>query len=128
MEREYKITESSSPGKEKAIHHIKIADGDKRGGWYRQVLAMEGLHNRGLNRWYHHWYIKHHKEYPDSSVRFRRYDGVEERMLQHLGVEREKPLEVHHDSIWDFMDYIGYDHKDKKVSNTDKHLIVGIGL
>ena len=79
---------------------------------------------------------KKHEEY-DSQIKFESWTNADERIHSR---ERERYLEdskekadelcpqlikVHHSSLWAFFDYIGYDHKDKRVGNIDSliHII-----
>tara|TARA_Y100000588_G_scaffold71880_4_gene74023 strand:- start:19081 stop:19506 length:426 start_codon:yes stop_codon:yes gene_type:complete len=118
------------------VHVITVKNGNKRGGSYRQIRAKEGMIERSHDRWFDHWYQKklttHH-----SLTRFDRWTNADdsiyikarERMAKREGVEvalENYPTYevVEHDSVWDFFDHIGYDHKNKKVSNIDSLLII----
>lgn len=121
------------------VHKINSRDGDPRGGWYRQIGAKEGLVERTLKRWYYHWHHKKSSEY-NSSVKYSRF--FQSDMKSHAGTRARymKLLDTHdvtkeeidklcpelqfmeHDSVWAFFDHIGYNHKDKRVSYTDKFI------
>lgn len=118
------------------IHSINARNGDPRGGWYRQIGAKEGMIERSLERWHDHW---HQKKYETHKTRiiFDRWSGAESRIYEStrqryietkgLDVANEFYPEyetIEHDSVWDFFDYIGYNYKDKKVSNTDTLIFI----
>lgn len=119
-----KIVERTLGSKDRTVHHIKISDGEPRGGWYRQVTALSGMLHRSLNRWCEHWYHspKRYEVYR-SLTRFDRYSVMDAHRESEEASYREIK-DIHHESLWAFFDFIGYDHKDKRVSNTDKHLIL----
>lgn len=118
------------------VHVINFQDGNKRGGWYRQTRAKEAMIERSLDRWYEYWNKKKSKTH-NSTIRFERWTNADdsiyikarERMAKREGVEvalENYPIYevIEHDSVWDFFDYIGYGHKNKKVSNIDSLLII----
>lgn len=124
MRDTYKITERNKQHEPLKIHVINVDD-NPRGGWYRQIGAAEGMINRSLNRWCNHWLYcprPNGKPVRNGVLRFGRTDMLDGRWC---GEEITIP-EVHHDSVWDFFDSIGYNHKDKRVSNTDAKLIIDV--
>jgi hypothetical protein len=116
--------------------HIITVKKHTKGGWYKQITAKEGMINRSLDRWYNYWNEKKHNEY-DAQIKFESWTNADERMHKsqrepYLEDSRELAdelyptlIKVYHSSLWEFFDYIGYDHKDKKVGNTDSliHII-----
>ncbi|ADQ53198.1 hypothetical protein 65p190 [Aeromonas phage 65] len=103
------------------LYHIRIADGHPKGGWYVQLTSIESLVGRMLNRWYDHHYLKGKTQ---TGV-FGRYDRSEyhdnERLNISIGEENYyRNQEISFDSVWDFYDYIGYNHKDKTMKTLDK--------
>lgn len=115
---------------QKTIHIINVPEKHRRGGWYRQMLSFSGFKDRAINRWYHFWREKHYEDQPHARVRFHDYDEVSERIWKEAreayGIERPEPIEINHESMWDFYDYIGYNHKNKSVKQIDEVLIVGL--
>ncbi len=117
------------------VHSIN-ADDNKEGGWSRQVQIYSGLLGRSLTRWATFWNekkIKTHK----SKLRFDRWHKDDEelhfkqqrRMIADYGESLAKITypdfeTIEHDSIYDFLEYIGYDYKNKKVSNTDTLIMI----
>ena len=117
------------------MHRINIDyhKKDKRGGWYRQVGAMEGFHSRLTKRFSNHWYTK--KRYHNGPYSlYSRADSMDieglkifcNTMNKH-GKKRTRDYYstirwVNWATIWDFFDYIGYDHKNKSVKEIDKFI------
>jgi hypothetical protein len=111
------------------IHVIKLSDSIK-GGWYQQVSAKVGMLDRMSKRLYLYWHTKKIKEYY-SFPKFSTWSENDEKLyliqkdnLANLFPDAtNKIIADHfvkqHESIWDFFDYINYDHSNKKVSNTD---------
>lgn len=118
------------------IHEIHVNDHSK-GGWYRQILAKEGMIDRSLNRWFSYWL----NSPVDSDVRFTRWSLREERIylkerdcfisncqknnsmkkINEFYPEIERKT---HSSVWDFFESFGYDHTNKKRKNIDEFLII----
>mgnify|MGYP000395044004 CR=1 FL=1 len=118
------------------IHIINMKEDSHIGGVYRQISASEGMIERSSKRWYYHWSKKKYNTHC-SQIRFDRwredderyYNETKKRMLGILDKEAFENLypeiiEKHHNSVWDFFDYIGYDYKNKKVANTDKLIFI----
>lgn len=118
------------------IHEIHVKDHPK-GGWYRQILAKEGMIDRSLDRWFSHW-----QNLPiESNVRFTRWSTKEERIylkerdsfvenckknnridnINEFYPEIERRT---HSSVWDFFESFGYDYQNKKRKNIDEFLIL----
>lgn len=116
--------------------HIITVKKHAQGGWYKQIAAKEGMINRSLERWYNYWNEKKNEKY-DSQIKFESWTNADERMHErqrqrYIDDSKElaeelcpKLIKVHHSSLWAFFDYIGYDHKDKRVVNIDSliHII-----
>ena len=129
MKSTYMIKEFSSNDLQFVIHIINFSDEHKK-GWYTQVSAAEGMIERASKRWFYHWNKKSDKF--KTSVKFDRWQSSDEKKylkMQSDSIKNYGKIEglsiypkftkINHESIWDFFDYINYDHKNKKVSNTD---------
>lgn len=135
MKRTYMIKEfiKNEDSNEYVVHIINTEDNNPNGGWYRQITALEGMVERSSKRWFDFWNGR--KNYK-SFVRFDRWNKTEEKIYLE---QREKYIKlfnkeetdklfpelnkINHNSVWDFFEYIDYDHKNKKVSNIDKLII-----
>lgn len=112
------------------IHVINISNDNHKGGWYSQIGAAEGMIERSGKRWFKYWNKKNDKF--KSQVKFDRWRENDEKTylkMQSNFFEKYNKKEgikvfpefdkIEHDSVWDFFEYIDYDYKNKKVSNTD---------
>ena len=130
------VKENKLNSVEFVIHKITKDDNEKKGGWYRQTLALSGLLSRTLKRWNEYWYKKKYQTY-DSRVKFSSYNEEDEelrsfqkeRMSKEIGTEESnkmfpEPTIIHHESVWDFFQYIEYDYKNKLISNTDTQILI----
>lgn len=113
------------------VHLIHISEDHKKGGFYRQTRALSGMIDRSLDRWCDYW-NKCKSEDFNTMVIFDRWTKANSNVLAY---SRNKHIEkegldsaniyypeyetIEHESVWDFFYYIGYDYKNKKVSNTD---------
>lgn len=120
------------------IHRINInySSKDKRGGWYRQVSAMDGFHGRLNKRFSKYWYTakRYHMK---PQVKYMRADHMTiESLKMFCNTVNSSPTSrrtrdyiptikwVSWGSIWDFFDHIGYDHKNISVKELDKFVIL----
>lgn len=117
------------------VHYIN-ADDSHEGGWSRQISIYSGILDRSLKRWHYFWKEKKSKTH-NSRLKFQRWhtDDEEVYLNQQKNMIREYDEtmaklsfpdyeKVYHNSIYDFLKYIDYDNKDKKVSNTDKLIMI----
>ena len=117
------------------IHKINI-DSETKGGWVKQSISIQCLLDRSLNRWFTHWKKKKSKTH-NSSLRFTQWSKLEGEQYQknrdecitNSGIEKANLMypifeTFEHKSVWDFLVYIEYDHKNKKVSNTDTLILI----
>lgn len=120
---------------EQIIHCINV-DETPMGGWYRQIGVLEGMVGRSLKRWYNFWYLNKSKRY-ETRVKFEKFSEQDEDINSKLKVNIEKKYglklankmfpklkKVNHESAYAFFDYIGYDYKNKKISNTDSIILI----
>ena len=136
MKRTYMIKEfiKNEDSNEYVVHIINTEDNYPKGGWYRQITALEGMIERASKRWFDFW---NGKENYKSFVRFSRWNKTEEKIylkqresyIKLFNKEETDKLfpelnKINHNSVWDFFEYIDYDHKNKKVSNMDKLIII----
>lgn len=118
------------------VIHLINKEENERGGWYKQVTAQEAMIERLSKRWSNHWYDKKYKTHK-TRVKFNRWQDHDEdvhleqkkRCAKYMGVEDLEKMyptlvKINHDSVWDFFDYIGYDYKNKKVSNIDTLIFI----
>jgi hypothetical protein len=117
------------------MHRINIDyhKKDKRGGWYRQVGSMDGFINRLTKRFSDYWYTKEHYHL-EPHVRYNRADHMDIESLKIFCNTMNKSAKkrtrnyyptirwMNWATIWDFFDYIGYDHKNKSVKEIDKFI------
>ncbi|QAY01377.1 hypothetical protein ZPAH1_orf00363 [Aeromonas phage ZPAH1] len=106
------------------LYKIRIYDGHPKGGWYRQLTSIESFVNRILDRWNDHFYSK---GLIKTGV-FDRHDRCEaldnEKMNSVIGKENYyRDQEIYFDSVWDFYDHIGYNHKDRSMKTLDNLII-----
>lgn len=106
------------------LYKIRIADGNPKGGWYRQLTSIEGFAERILDRWYNN----HHLKRRATRGVFGRYDRTcesdNERMNKAIGeIDFYRNQEINFDSVWDFYDHIGYNHKDKTMKTLDNLIL-----
>lgn len=128
--KDYKVKIYEGVGREqRTIHTIKVPDEHPRGGWYRQMTSFSGFHHRALNRWHDYWREKYYDTHPNARIRFHDWDEVSEGIWEDArkanNIEWPEPIEITHESMWDFYDYIGYNHKNKSVKQIDEILIIG---
>ena len=130
------IKETLCIGDPKFIIHVINVDDNVRGGWYRQKTSKEGMIERSIHRWHDFWHTKKYKSYK-SQIRFSRWHdddaeahfNVRKRYIRLFGDAKAFQLypeivSVDHDSVWDFYDSINYDHRNKKVANTDTLILI----
>lgn len=111
------------------VHIINVEDHPK-GGWYVQIGSIEAMVERSSKRWYHYWHEKKYATHK-TQVKFDRwrigdeniYNATKERIAK-LDSELANELypeiiKVNHCSVWDFLNSIKYDYKDKKVASID---------
>lgn len=98
------------------IHQVSI-NCDLHGGWYTQLMAIQGMLSRAINRWAQRWRKSNTVE---ARTRFRDCTSF---MGEGLKVYDSLKV-IKHKDVWEFFYHIGYDHKNKNVSNTDKYLII----
>lgn len=137
METIYKVSERTKVGINPAIIHvIKISDSCARGGWYRQIMSIEAMKSRLASRLFDFWNTKRQMRMSKCMVRFQRVDDTTEMVnvqtKKHLGSHLTEeqlnelfpvPREIHHDSVWDFFEHIGYDYKNRKVAQLDAMIL-----
>ena len=136
MRHPYWILERHSFGEDGlsgTIHIIQLPE-ESAGGSYRQIGILESFVTRVLERWYNFWRIKPtHK----SQCKYTRYRPDEEEirdiqrknMVERYNQEFADKLfpqyeKVEHADAYAFFKHIGYDYKNKKVSNTDKFIFI----
>ncbi|MCY9865037.1 hypothetical protein OTK49_21195 [Vibrio coralliirubri] len=136
MESVYRIAERTRfESQPSIIHVIAISDGERGGGWYRQIISIETMKDRMLNRWIGFWQKRKYQTI-ESMARFQRADEDFEISYEvskkHLETILTKDAindlfptrtEIHHKSVWDFYKHINYNHKDKKVANIDSLIL-----
>lgn len=96
---------SMSKGRTLYRYIISKADGDKRGGWYTQTASISSFCDRILNRW--------HDKHMDSVENIFSLDKT-------IDPYYTTVTNRHFESVWDFYDYIEYNHKDKTKKQLDK--------
>lgn len=136
MRHPYWILERHSFGKDGfggTIHIIQLPE-ESAGGSYRQIGILEGFVTRVLERWYNFWrmksthnsqckYTRHHSN--DEKDRDIQRKNMAERHNQEFADKLFPQYEkIEHDDAYAFFNYIGYDYKNKKVSNTDKFIFI----
>lgn len=106
------VTERLEGNKRPSIlHKVKLPD-DIVGGWYWQICSGETFLSRVLHRW-HNKYTKGKAK--NTLIAFKKYDPEFNSYYDDLET-------IEHNNLWEFYEYIGYDHKDKKVANIDKFI------
>lgn len=136
MKRTYMIKEfiKNDDSNEYLIHIINTEDNNPKGGWYRQITALESVIEKSSKRWFYFWNGKVNYK---SFVRFDRWNKTEENLylkqrenyLKLLNREETDKIfpelnKINHNSAWDFFEYINYDYKNKKNSNIDKLIFI----
>lgn len=121
MKRDYKYVQYLSD-RDLVVHTINIDDMEIRGGWYRQLTSIEAFTDRLLDRWYCSYHCKSKKGFRAT---FQKYNESDHRDLYIDG----KPVYVYTrrhvkwNSVWDFYNHIGYNHKDRSVKQLDKYIL-----
>lgn len=136
MKRTYMIKEfiKNDDSNEYLIHIINTEDNNPKGGWYRQITALESVIEKSSKRWFYFWNGKVNYK---SFVRFDRWRKNEENLylkqrenyLKLFNQEETNKIfpklnKINHNSAWDFFEYINYDYKNKKISNIDKLIFI----
>lgn len=88
------------------VYTITKSDGDKRGGWYTQTSSISSFCERLLNRW-----DDKHKNSVDSILLLDSIRGIDDLY--------DEVVRLEFNSVWDFYDFIGYNHKDKTLKTLD---------
>lgn len=103
------------------FHNIKMCDMEIRGGWYRQLTSLESFVDRLSERWYYSFQKKNKYNYQPTIQR----DAVEYTDLYYEGnpIWVWNKTEKYWNSVWDFYDHLGYNHKDKSVKQLDKFIL-----
>ena len=136
MKRTYMIKEfiKNDDSNGYLIHIINAEDNNPKGGWYRQITALESVIEKSSKRWFDFWNRKVNYK---SFVRFDRWNKTEENLYlkqreNYLKLLNRKETDklfpelnkINHHSAWDFFEYINYDYKNKKISNIDKLIFI----